>query len=120
MVRAVELARGFHEHSAPVVLVRVTTRSDGSDAAPGRNETPSQPGSLPQGWDVIVDDLVGHPDDITVTKRAWGAFYGTDLDLQLLPSPRRDRYHHRNRRNACQDPQLTPARAKPRWRRSAP
>jgi nicotinamidase-related amidase len=23
------------------------------------------------------------PDDITVTKRTWGAFYGTDLDLQL-------------------------------------
>lgn len=83
VARAVELARAFHEHSAPVVLVRVTARADGSDAAPGRNETPSLPGSLPQGWDVIVDDLAGHPDDITVTKRAWGAFYGTDLDLQL-------------------------------------
>ncbi|WP_280244202.1 isochorismatase family protein [Nocardia abscessus] len=83
LARAVELARAFHEHRAPVVLVRVTARADGSDAVPGRNETPSLPGSLPEGWDVIVDDLAGHPDDITVTKRAWGAFYGTDLDLQL-------------------------------------
>jgi nicotinamidase-related amidase len=38
---------------------------------------------VPEDWDVIVDDLVGHPDDITVTKRTWGAFHGTDLDLQL-------------------------------------
>ncbi|MEU4344432.1 isochorismatase family protein [Nocardia sp. NPDC023852] len=83
VARAVELARAFHEYGAPVVLVRVTARADGSDAAPGRNEIPSLPGSLPHGWDAIVDDLADHPDDITVTKRTWGAFYGTDLDLQL-------------------------------------
>ncbi|MBE1490908.1 isochorismatase family protein [Plantactinospora soyae] len=83
VARAVELARAFHEHSAPVVLVRLTARADGSDAVPGRNEIPTRPGSLPEDWDVIVDDLAGHPDDITVTKRTWGAFHGTDLDLQL-------------------------------------
>ncbi|HTJ36904.1 MAG TPA: isochorismatase family protein [Dactylosporangium sp.] len=83
VARAVELARAFHEHRAPVVLVRVTARADGSDAAPGRTETPSRPGSAPEGWDAIVDDLAGHPDDIIVTKRTWGALYGTDLDLQL-------------------------------------
>ncbi|MET9026058.1 isochorismatase family protein [Nocardia sp. NPDC004168] len=83
VARAVELARAFHEHSAPVVLVRMTARADGADAAPGRSDISSPPGSLPDGWDVIVDDLAGHPDDITVTKRTWGAFHGTDLDLQL-------------------------------------
>jgi hypothetical protein len=67
VTRAVELARAFHDHGAPVVLVRVTARADGSDAAPGRNEIQSRPGSLPEGWDVIVDDRAGHPDDITVT-----------------------------------------------------
>ena len=36
----------------------------------------------PEGWDVIVDDVTGEG-DIVVTKRNWGAFYGTDLDLQL-------------------------------------
>jgi nicotinamidase-related amidase len=81
--RAVELARAFHEHGAPVALVRVTARADGSDAAPGRTEAPNHRGSLPEGWDDIVDDLAGHPDDITVTKRTWSAFHGTDLDLQL-------------------------------------
>ncbi|WP_040815716.1 isochorismatase family protein [Nocardia concava] len=83
VARAVELARAFREHNAPVVLVRVTARADGSDVTPGRNEVPTRSGSLPEGWDVIVDDLAGHPEDITVTKRAWNAFYGTDLDLQL-------------------------------------
>ncbi|MEV3986235.1 isochorismatase family protein [Nonomuraea sp. NPDC049758] len=83
VARAVELADAFRDHSAPVVLVRVTARADGSDAAPGRTEIPRPPGPLPAGWDVIVDDLAGHPGDITVTKRSWGAFYGTDLDLQL-------------------------------------
>jgi nicotinamidase-related amidase len=83
VARAVALARAFRERSAPVVLVRVTARADGSDAAPGRSEIPSRPGAVPEDWDVIVDDLAGHPDDITVTKRTWGAFHGTDLDLQL-------------------------------------
>lgn len=59
VAQAVELTRAFHEHRAPVVLVRVTARADGSDAAPGRNEIPTQPASLPEGWDVIVDDLAG-------------------------------------------------------------
>ncbi|MER7506573.1 hydrolase [Nonomuraea pusilla] len=83
VARAVELADAFRHHRAPVVLVRVTARADGSDAAPGRTKIPRPPGPLPAGWDAIVDDLAGHPGDITVTKRTWGAFYGTDLDLQL-------------------------------------
>ena len=81
--RAAELARAFREHRSPVALVRVTARADGSDATPGRTEALTQPGPLPEGWDAIVDDLAGHPDDITITKRTWNAFHGTDLDLQL-------------------------------------
>ncbi|GAA1695328.1 hydrolase [Nonomuraea maheshkhaliensis] len=83
VARAVELADGFHHHDAPVVLVRLTANADGSDAAPGRTEIPRPPGPLPAGWNDIVDDLTGHAGDITVTKRTWSAFYGTDLDPQL-------------------------------------
>ncbi|MEW2163866.1 hydrolase [Streptomyces sp. NPDC007084] len=81
--RSVRLADAFRGHGLPVVLVRVTAAADGADAVPGRNEAASRGRSFPEGWDVIVDDLAGHPEDITVTKRNWGAFYGTDLDLQL-------------------------------------
>ncbi|WP_269857432.1 hydrolase [Streptomyces sp. RPT161] len=83
VARGVELADAFHSHGLPVVLVRVTFAADGSDAVPGRTETPRHSGRWPEGWDVIVDELAGHPEDITVTKRNWGAFHGTDLDLQL-------------------------------------
>jgi nicotinamidase-related amidase len=31
----------------------------------------------------LVLELQATPGDIHVTKRQWGAFYGTDLDLQL-------------------------------------
>jgi len=83
VTRSAELADAFRAQGAPVVLVRVTTAPDGADAAPGRNESPRGSGGMPEGWDVVVDDLSGHPEDITVAKRNWGAFYGTDLDLQL-------------------------------------
>lgn len=81
--RSVRLADAFRGHGLPVVLVRVTAAADGADAVPGRNEAAGRGRSFPEGWDVIVDELAGHPEDITVTKRNWGAFYGTDLDLQL-------------------------------------
>ncbi|MDF3290562.1 hydrolase [Streptomyces silvisoli] len=83
VARGVELADAFRSHGLPVVLVRVTFAADGSDAVPGRTEAPRRSGGRPEGWDVIVDELAGHPEDITVTKRNWGAFHGTDLDLQL-------------------------------------
>ncbi|MEU9141552.1 hydrolase [Streptomyces sp. NPDC048404] len=81
--RSVRLADAFRGHGLPVVLVRVTAAADGADAVSGRIDGQSRGRSFPEGWDVIVDDLAGHPEDITVTKRNWGAFYGTDLDLQL-------------------------------------
>ncbi|MET8858209.1 hydrolase [Streptomyces sp. NPDC004579] len=81
--RSVRLADAFRGHDLPVVLVRVTAAADGADAVRGRIDGPSRAHSFPEGWDVIVDELAGHPEDISVTKRNWGAFYGTDLDLQL-------------------------------------
>ncbi|WP_327399317.1 hydrolase [Streptomyces sp. NBC_01288] len=84
VARTVELADAFRAADLPVVLVRVTFAADGADAVPGRNEQ-QRPGggARPEGWDVIVDELAGHPGDIHVTKRNWGAFHGTDLDVQL-------------------------------------
>ncbi len=39
-------------------------------------------GGLPAAWADLAEGLA-EPGDIVVTKRQWGAFYGTDLDLQL-------------------------------------
>jgi nicotinamidase-related amidase len=82
VARAGELAEAFRSHGLPVVLVRVSFAADGADMMPGRTEVVVGAGSLPAGWDEIVPELAD-PAAITVTKRNWSAFYGTDLDLQL-------------------------------------
>jgi nicotinamidase-related amidase len=82
VARSAQLADTFRERGLPVVLVRVSTAKDGSDWVPGRIDGGPRPMTRPEGWDVIVDDVTGEG-DIVVTKRNWGAFYGTDLDLQL-------------------------------------
>ena len=38
------------------------------------------------GWDEIVPEVGPEPGDHVVRKRQWGAFYATDLDLQLRRS----------------------------------
>ena len=80
---SVKLADAFRAVGAPVVLVRVSFAPDFSDALPGRPENQGFGGVPPEGWDIIVDELSGHPGDIRVTKHNWGAFHGTDLDVQL-------------------------------------
>ncbi|MGV9279472.1 hydrolase [Streptomyces sp. NPDC003730] len=83
VARSVELAEAFRARDLPVVLVRVSFAADGADAVPGRTEAAGAAGPRPEGWDVVVDELSGHPGDLTVTKRNWGAFHGTGLDVQL-------------------------------------
>lgn len=75
LARSLSLADAFRAHGLPVVRVRVT----GSPAAPGRTSAAPR-GPVPDGWDVLVS---AEPSDIVVTKRNWGAFHGTDLDVQL-------------------------------------
>ncbi|WP_028462714.1 isochorismatase family protein [Nocardia sp. 348MFTsu5.1] len=79
--RTVTLADAFRNRGLPVVLVRMT--SDGSDTRGRTDMSGRAPHAWPDGWDQLVDELSGHPEDIVVTKRNWGAFYGTDLDLHL-------------------------------------
>ena len=78
------LAHRFRAVGAPVVLVRIDWAADYADAPQGKVEQPlpRPPGGLPPGWSQFAEGLT-QPGDIIVTKRQWGAFYGTDLDLQL-------------------------------------
>ncbi|WP_405777618.1 isochorismatase family protein [Streptomyces sp. NBC_00859] len=75
--RSAQLAAAFRAHDLPVVLVRVT------GGAPGRNEGPARQGTPPADWAELVPELDQQDGDIVVTKQTWGAFYGTDLDMQL-------------------------------------
>ncbi|MFD6190783.1 hydrolase [Streptomyces sp. NPDC060275] len=83
VARSAELAEAFRARDLPVVLVRVSFAADGADAVPGRTEAGGARGPRPEGWDVVVGELAGHPGDLTVTKRNWGAFHGTGLDVRL-------------------------------------
>lgn len=38
---------------------------------------------LAENWWHYPEALGAHPGDIAIIKRQWGAFYGTDLELQL-------------------------------------
>ena len=79
--RSKRLAPRFRTAGSPVVWVRVSFASDFADAPRAKVDQPSDFGALPPGWDEFPEPL--HSADVMVTKRQWGAFYGTDLDLQL-------------------------------------
>ena len=82
-----DLAKCFRAAGAPVVLVTVSWSPDSGDALRAPVDRPPQipAGGFPQGFIELADGLA-EPGDIRVVKRQWGAFYGTDLDLQLRRS----------------------------------
>ena len=79
------LARRFLDRSAPVVAVTVSFAADYGDAPPKQVDSPMQlpPGGLPAGWADLVPEIDGLAGMLHVTKRQWGAFFGTELDIQL-------------------------------------
>ncbi len=84
---AARLAQAARRCGALVVLVRVSYAPDGADMLRLDAEEPP-PASRAPGWDEIVDELAPAA-DVVVTKRQWGAFYGTNLELELRRRGRR-------------------------------
>ncbi len=82
--RASKLAKRFRSAAAPVVLVNVSFAKDFGDAVRVPVDSPMQlpPGGIPDDFAELADGLAA-PTDIRVTKHQWGAFFGTDLDVQL-------------------------------------
>jgi nicotinamidase-related amidase len=83
--RAAALAKRFRGLRAPVVLVHVGFSADFADALkqPVDRPTPPPAGGFPADWMDFAPALDAAGSDIVITKRQWGAFYGTELDLQL-------------------------------------
>jgi len=78
-----KLAEAFRKAGRPVFLVHVVS-------SPAERLTPiaDEPGwrssgPLPADASDFVPELAPKEGDITITKKQWGAFYGTDLELQL-------------------------------------
>lgn len=83
ITHAAQLADACRAVGAFVVLVHVGPSPDGQDALRPHADQSAPTRALPPGWDTIVSELGPKPGDHVVRKRQWGAFYGTDLDLQL-------------------------------------
>lgn len=78
------LAERFRATGSPVVLVHVYWAADYNDALQQPVDEPAglPAGGLPPVFYEFVDGLK-QPGDLVIHKRNWGAFHGTDLDLQL-------------------------------------
>jgi len=78
------LAERFRSAKATVVLVNVAFSPDGADMLrqPVDQAQPLPAGGFPAGWSEFPSGLM-QTGDLQITKRQWGAFHGTELDLQL-------------------------------------
>ena len=81
----VQLLKIFRQNSMPVFLVRVSGSPDGKDRLSPLvdGENPWANRKMPADWSEIVPEMGPEENDFIITKKQWGAFYGTELDLQL-------------------------------------
>ena len=84
VARAARLADRFRTRGALVVLVRVAYAADGRDRLALRMDAaPLSTAQVAPDFSEPVAELGPKPGDLVITKHQWGAFYGTELDLQL-------------------------------------
>ena len=80
---AANLAASFRKNSMPVFLVHVISSEKErlnviADEQPWSSQTPPS-----ADWADFAPELEQKESDIVITKKQWGAFYGTELELQL-------------------------------------
>ncbi|MCC3703556.1 hydrolase [Rouxiella badensis] len=81
--KATELKTRFNKLGAPVFMVRVGWSATFDEALKQPTDISAGGGSLPEDWWEFPEQLNVTDKDLLVVKRQWGAFYGTDLELQL-------------------------------------
>ncbi len=84
VARCSELAARFRAIGSPVVLVHVAfSDDDGDRLKPPADGAPPVTLPIPKEYSELVPELKQAPSDLDIVKKQWGAFYGTQLDLQL-------------------------------------
>lgn len=83
VARAARLADKCRQQGSPVIMVRVGWSADFAEALKQPVDAQAGAHTLPENWWTYPATLGKQESDIEVTKRQWGAFYGTDLELQL-------------------------------------
>ena len=79
---AARLADEFRKNKMPVFLVHVMV-SEAERLNPISDEQFQRRGPPSKDWAEFMPEIGPKENDIVITKKQWGAFYGTDLDLQL-------------------------------------
>jgi nicotinamidase-related amidase len=84
VARAATIAAALRAAGGTVIWVRVENAADGADRLKPVTDS-GRGGGGPKAADhsELAPRLGVLAGDVVVTKRGWGAFYGTDLDLQL-------------------------------------
>jgi nicotinamidase-related amidase len=82
IANASELVNAFRKNNMPVFLVHVEMTKE-TMLNVISDQTFSRPSPASSDWTEFVPELTPTPSDVVITKRQWGAFYGTELDLQL-------------------------------------
>jgi len=84
IANSVKLLDAGRAAGALAVLVHVGFAADFGDALQSPVDEPMRAsGERPADWMELIPELKQQPGDVAIFKRQWGAFYGTDLDLQL-------------------------------------
>lgn len=81
--RAARLADEFRARQLPVILIRVGWSADFAELLHQQVDMPATPHSLPNNWWDHPAALQVQAHDLQIIKHQWGAFYGTQLELQL-------------------------------------
>ena len=81
--RAAQLAKALRAKDGTIFWVRVTPSSDKKDALTPITDAPARSWNMPADWAELVPELEREESDFVITKHQWGAFTGTELDLQL-------------------------------------
>jgi nicotinamidase-related amidase len=83
IANAARLLTAARQAGAQPVLVHVGGPPDGADRLRPLTDAPPRTGTFPADCMELIPELDRQVNDVVVFKRQWGAFYGTDLDLQL-------------------------------------
>ncbi|HEY3423048.1 MAG TPA: hydrolase [Methanocellaceae archaeon] len=82
IANAAKLVNAFRKNQMPVFLVHVSPTAE-TVLRPISDDISSRPQAMPAEWAEFVPEMTPEGSDVVVTKKQWGAFYGTDLDQQL-------------------------------------
>lgn len=85
LAASIRLIGAARAAGALVVFVRVGWSDDWGDAPsqPVDQPGPARTAPPPAAFISFAEGIVPQPGDISIIKRQWGAFHGTELDLQL-------------------------------------